>query len=584
MGVPGLASQIHKYGSYTSIPQTKSRRNDRIAAVIDGPSLAHSLYRHGNYQSGKDGIVAQCDHRAIGKAAVAWLDRLRSYGFEIEGIYFDAALPAYKTQIRLDRMQGYVNRLINFKQNHDQISKSRQVPGFSHLDSRAYRALEKARDGLPPPPFLVFAVVEALLRSRYAERTWCVDGEADGYCAAAAEEAGGKKGGRGSVVFTNDSDLVLFNFQAEVKVALINEMKETGGPEGNRLELYQFDPAAFKVNGQAPDLVACAFYMKEQQGTLAEALRQSDLAELVSEEYAAFRDLYDIRRWSAKLNEQRARRQEGRDVLPMDSRISEPICQARSRHTRDDHLAMYLPVLFEDPTRSTAWKIGSSFREAAQMIILSASRATSLLEYRRSGIRTVPARVEKVSIQAIDKHLRNLEAFLGGCSAVALTGFERWRYLVMQLALQDMLEQDIALPAKNDIAEVLAGEPQRTWQLVHLSAQFQAQYYSVRMLQQVWRWWEGETSPDDQIVVSDRLKDVLEGLPVIVDFSSSSVSAGSDVSRIQWQQLADELLESLSLGSDTSMLEDGEDGDRDTAEVPDASMANNPFAALREST
>jgi hypothetical protein len=81
MGIPGLASQLHKYGKYTSIQQTKAQTGQQTAAIIDGPSLAHSIYHLGKYEVAKDGIVSQYNYDAIGKAAVAWVDRLRSYGF-----------------------------------------------------------------------------------------------------------------------------------------------------------------------------------------------------------------------------------------------------------------------------------------------------------------------------------------------------------------------------------------------------------------------------------------------------------------------------------------------------------------------
>lgn len=83
MGIPGLASQLHKYGSYISIPQRKIERHQQAVAIIDGPSLAHSLLGQGKFETGKDGVVPHCDYQAIGRAAIAWLDNLRSYGFDM---------------------------------------------------------------------------------------------------------------------------------------------------------------------------------------------------------------------------------------------------------------------------------------------------------------------------------------------------------------------------------------------------------------------------------------------------------------------------------------------------------------------
>lgn len=69
--------------------------------------------------------------------------------------------------------------------------------------------LQRAKSKLPPPPFLVSAVIESLFGSEYADRMWVVDGEADAFCAAAAFEAARHQDAAvGITIFTNDSDLV----------------------------------------------------------------------------------------------------------------------------------------------------------------------------------------------------------------------------------------------------------------------------------------------------------------------------------------------------------------------------------------
>ncbi len=83
MGIQGLATQLRKYGRYRSILRSEAGAGDRIAAVIDGPSLAHSILRVTTCKLAKDGIVPLYDYDVLGKAAVAWLDRLRAYGFNM---------------------------------------------------------------------------------------------------------------------------------------------------------------------------------------------------------------------------------------------------------------------------------------------------------------------------------------------------------------------------------------------------------------------------------------------------------------------------------------------------------------------
>jgi hypothetical protein len=85
MGIPGLTHHLRPYGGHTSIPQSKAKADSsyQTPAVIDGPSLAHALLRSGKYKLRKEDLIPRYDYEAIGKAAVSWLNWLRSYGFEM---------------------------------------------------------------------------------------------------------------------------------------------------------------------------------------------------------------------------------------------------------------------------------------------------------------------------------------------------------------------------------------------------------------------------------------------------------------------------------------------------------------------
>ena len=88
-----------------------------------------------------------------------------------------------------ERLQAYVDKLAVFKAVHDDIAKAARNSGSGRSQKQTEGRMGMARRSLPPPPFLVFAVVEALLESDYAPRTFVVDGEADEFCAAKAFEA-----------------------------------------------------------------------------------------------------------------------------------------------------------------------------------------------------------------------------------------------------------------------------------------------------------------------------------------------------------------------------------------------------------
>lgn len=80
MGIPGFASRIRSHGSVGTIGRKGEPRDDH--AIIDGPSLAHSLLQSSEI-SGRSGggILPSWSYSALGKAAVAWLDALQEHGF-----------------------------------------------------------------------------------------------------------------------------------------------------------------------------------------------------------------------------------------------------------------------------------------------------------------------------------------------------------------------------------------------------------------------------------------------------------------------------------------------------------------------
>lgn len=604
MGIPGLASQLHKYGSHVSIPQQKANTTTHpVAAVIDGPSLAHSIYRTGKFGLGSEGIVTHCDYAALGKAAIAWLDRLRSYTYEMyarsshltlnpdqlliqtrEGIYFDGALPAYKTPIRLDRMQSYVNRIVSYKHLHDQASKTRKRKrGRDNVtEDRSTRGLEKAKTCLPPPPFLVFAVAEALAASRYADRTWVVNGEADSFCAAAAADPARRYSG-GSTIFTNDSDLVLFDFDEAVRVAIINEMQEGGSVDGNRLEVFDFDIEAMRARIPATDWLASAFIMKENQVSLAEAMRRSNEVDQDSPQYRDFGALYDLHRWDVALLKLRESRRLGDGIVCTDSRISEPLCQ-----DDEDCLDLYLPVLFEDPTRASAWKIGSEFREVAlSMIVLRSQSASRFKEYKRSGIKITAALTEGASELQIKKTAEtcseNLRHHFENTPA-DIPLLDRWRVVVVRLLLQDMSNQDIALPLLKNVVNVACGQDLTCWEDVHVAAQFQAMYYSLRIVQQVFRVYRKEFVMEDAVALTQLHEHVRE-LPPIAEFFTVPSHSEAGPSRGQWQKLLGQYLEKLNAFKRVDGDGMGQTSEDDENEAPGwLGAVNNPFGVLREST
>lgn len=83
MGIPGFASRIRHHGSISTLGRKGEHRGDH--AIIDGPSMAHSLLHHaaaGAVKS-KGAVMPRHSYSAIGEEAVAWVDTVAEHGFDM---------------------------------------------------------------------------------------------------------------------------------------------------------------------------------------------------------------------------------------------------------------------------------------------------------------------------------------------------------------------------------------------------------------------------------------------------------------------------------------------------------------------
>lgn len=83
MGIPSFASRMRGYGAVDVLGRRGEPQND--GAVVDGPSLAHSLIQQtaGALQSNDGAIMPRYSYSALGAAAIAWLRSLEEYGFHM---------------------------------------------------------------------------------------------------------------------------------------------------------------------------------------------------------------------------------------------------------------------------------------------------------------------------------------------------------------------------------------------------------------------------------------------------------------------------------------------------------------------
>jgi hypothetical protein len=164
---------------------------------------------------------------------------------------------------------------------------------------------------------------------------------------------------------------------------------------------------------------------------------------------------------------------------------------------------------------------------------------------------------------------------------------EKWRLFAMHFTLRSIHQQRKTTPRIQDIVTILAGQRIRSWDALHMAAQYQATYYSFRMMLQIFRWISRTNAPptcEGLVDMPEHVNDVFShlcDLPKIADFFAEENGSESEqmekyapALRGYLQKLEDESTEGD--GDVNGMEEDGITDDRSRA----PELVGNPFAAL----
>lgn len=443
-----------------------------------------------------------------------------------------------------------------------------------------------ARKSLPPPPFLVFAVVEELVRSKYANVTFVVPGEADPFCVVAAAEAaaaqamisGVQEAASPITIFSDDSDLIVFEAGAQTRIVpfrdlTVTEMGETTTTRRTTiLQGYEYRPAEIlrREKCHLSSLIKPAFFMSlDLFCNLGQALQLTAAAAADSsgggllddrEDYQAFAQQFHTSKEVQELAEIRRNPILKNSLASRDSRVSELVhqVQLQARGEMTGPMRVYLPFISDDPARSTAWNVGKETRVLAYSIVLLLLQQQqhdffNIQEYRRTGARISAVLLELMSGSGSDSDTGSIistSARLASCLQNGLDTAkgmnlqqeaDAWRFVVMQHVLTHLHHEGLTLPSIEDAVQVVfqgtGGSreecKERKWQMVHLDAQYQAAYYSFRMLQQLLAVtadtavnYDEEEDDDDDFT---NLRGILQNLPRISTFFSSNVAAGGGV-------------------------------------------------------
>ncbi|KAK6440090.1 hypothetical protein LTR95_003695 [Oleoguttula sp. CCFEE 5521] len=536
------------YSSETSSLSSQHQSRLPEVLIIDGPGLAYHVYKAVQVSAVPgSSIISSPGYHDCGDRAIAFLDEMEKLGMRVEAIYFDGVLPSHKLETRLSRMQRHVDQL-------------RKAVLSSVKDAR-----------LPDAPFLVPSVIEALLESNYAGLVRVVPAEADDYCALHARRLDGEGASRPTIL-TNDSDMFVLDCGKTTQIMLLASLSRKTTVAGFQYAVEAYCPGEIAHSAGLPDLKQAAYYMELDRNLTfdAAAAKIKRVAGNEPGNYASF-----SHKFATSV-------EDARNLSPAiivclqrtDPRIAEVAHQVLLPETRGGLpiINAFMPLLHEDATRFSVWKVGHDVRNLAYRIVVSQrSSKCSVREYVRRGA-DVGHRAQEVTAdwtQEVSDVLAWLVTRMPQAPPRASFA-QRWHYIGTVMALQFYNEYYTERATYARVLKVLThGEPD-DWLDVHIAAMVQAALYSIRMLQHLLNLHNARCGVSGDLARLHDLLDDMPGIAGLFDRSDADTVA-------MWKSIA----ETLVLSDETnehSGSEDTNDSNDDTEDV--RTMSNNPFSML----
>ncbi|KAK1561479.1 XPG domain containing-domain-containing protein [Colletotrichum navitas] len=517
MGIPHLLNHLSPYGVLGPID------GDRV--VIDGPALAYHIYHLCTRST--SGVPS---YDLLGRTALAWLDKLTDHDISIAAIYFDGFLPASKSEVRLERILKVSSSLKIYRFGFPNGCPARQVASTRVSLPPLFPTDAPKRDQppIPPPPFLVAAVVDKLHQTtNYATLVRLVPGEADAYCAEDVLRNGG-------TILTSDSDLTIHDLKTGA-VAFFRDLHVTSSDERVSLVGPKFSPSDIAKRLQLPEDQGMRRFgyelSKSSRPKFAQVLEncKGDVSD--PDEFRSFCIPYDALEttdWS------QVPVLGGIDNPTLDARLSEVVLQCVGYSgvakpplgdSGAEGCMMCLPPLLDCPARASAWDSSASIRQLAYSLtcLLRPGAVSHVREYRRvySGanqgkhVAILPRPWIK---DAVDTLLNTLSQAKNSLEHERST----WQAVAVQMIIADSQEEDKQDACLNSIKQVLSVAKDSNlvpWDVVHLSAQVQATLYSLRLLAQVLDLMY-VTKAEKPVQGSKQLRNLLATLPTLTEYPS----------------------------------------------------------------
>jgi len=344
---------------------------------------------------------------------------------------------------------------------------------------------------LPPPPFLVPTIIETLRHSKYAHLTSVIPGEADTYCAQAAQQTGG-------TILSNDSDLWIYDLGPNGAVGSLHQLRIIAAENGT-----EFDPpkphravqttilkpqdAARSLN--LPNLLPLAYVLKTQQPhSFHSALSHAKTLTLTPSQTATHLAEYTTPPSTfSSLHHHPSTLSHLHTNPYLDPRLSELLLQPPTPPP-----TIYLPLPLENPTLTTSFAPSLTTREFAYSCcaLPHGLQNKCVYEYSRKGLKSLPVSVSILCLPQIVTHASTLLTRLRTHKRIfaAYPPFLQWRLYALAEIYQWYIETGRSPPQRADMVAALFGRVEGGWMGwggVHLVAQVEASLYSVRMVGQV---------------------------------------------------------------------------------------------------
>ncbi|KAK6498473.1 hypothetical protein TWF481_011064 [Arthrobotrys musiformis] len=446
MGIPQLLAHLSR------IEKPKQAvfpaDSTRPAAVIDGSALAHFLFNRYIKKFSKEervNSVLGFDYGNYMRSVVSWLEKLEE-GFEIVNIFIDGHLPYYKTTTRTSRIQSTIKSL-------------------SWLRSVSPSVVDLTKGGWnPTPPFLIAAFITAVkTHERFGKFSRVVPGEADAFCAAVAVGVDG-------VVFTADSDLLVYPHSKGSRVVMLEDVDFEGGVKVSLWSPYSISQ---KLGGGEGGILKLAWCLSIRDTLRAARILNGgkvgdvNISKEFGEEYLLPKNTSD-----------------GVEVI--DSRAAEVIYSSPSyKHLchpavrNDGEIEIYLPVLLEDVTTSTVWTIGRQIRKQAYKTLFPSTKTLTEIHRKGEGVNK--------SLLTLDDEIPprlEIEGLNANLLCVILQIAREYSDKRMELSTTDVLSLLAAItPSPGGIIPVKTTD--WTWPRAHLFSQLTAGVWSLHLLHTV---------------------------------------------------------------------------------------------------